>query len=78
MMVYLPGRVWNLRYHELGQRRQVRATVDRQATRQLAVDVNAQLESGAPAVTSYEQVSIDELRERSQATSFAAHLRRVE
>jgi hypothetical protein len=53
-----------MRYHEQGRRRQVRAGADRDATRQLAAQVNAQLETGAPAATSYEPITIDDLRER--------------
>jgi integrase len=62
--VYARGQVWYLRYYESGQRRQVRASADRQAARQLAAEVNAQVESGVPASTSYEQIAVDELRRR--------------
>ena len=50
--VYLRGQVWYLRYHEYGKRHQVRASDDKKAARQLASQVNAQLETGAPAATS--------------------------
>lgn len=62
--VYLRGKVWWLRYHENGRRRQVRGATDKDAARQLAAQVNAQLEMGAPAATSFEPVAISELRRR--------------
>src|SRR5688572_1398923 len=62
--VYLRGRTWYLRYHEQGRRRQVRAGTDRHLCRQLAAQVNAQLEAGAPAATSFEPVDLRELRRR--------------
>ena len=52
--VYLRERVWYLRYLEHGKRHQVRGSPDRDACRQLAAQVNAQLEIGAPALTSFE------------------------
>ncbi|MEX0745722.1 MAG: tyrosine-type recombinase/integrase [Phycisphaeraceae bacterium] len=62
--IYLRARVWYLRYHEHGRRRQVRGGPDREAVRQLAAQVNAQLELGVPAATSFEAVSVPELRRR--------------
>lgn len=62
--VYLRGRVWYLCYFENGKRRRPRVGPDRQAAKQLAAQVNAQIEVGAPAATSFEQVSIVELRQR--------------
>lgn len=62
--MYLRSKVWYLRYHEQGRRRQVRASSDLAATRQLASQVNAQLEVGAPAATSFDPVSVPELRRR--------------
>jgi integrase len=62
--VYLRGRIWYLRYHEHGRRRLVRAAADRHLARQLAAQVNAQLETGAPAATSFEPVDLPELRRR--------------
>jgi hypothetical protein len=44
----LRGRVWYLCYHENGRRRRPRVGTDREAARQLAAQVNAQLEVGAP------------------------------
>ncbi len=62
--VYLRSKMWYLRYRENGRRRQVRATTDRNAARQLAAQVNAQLEVGAPAATSFEPIALQELRKR--------------
>jgi len=62
--VYLRSRTWYLRYCENTRRQQVRAGVDRDSSRRLAAQVNAQLESGAPAACSFEQISIPELRRR--------------
>jgi len=59
---YLRGSVWYLRYHENGKRHQVRAADDKTAARQLAAQVNAQLETGAPAATSFQPITIVELR----------------
>jgi integrase len=50
---YLRGRVWYLCYHENGRRRRPWVGTDREAARQLAAQVNAQLEVGAPAATSF-------------------------
>jgi hypothetical protein len=47
--VYLRSKTWYLRYRENGRRRQVRAAVDKQQSRQLAAQLNAQLAVGAPA-----------------------------
>ena len=62
--VYRGGQVWYLRYHEHGRRHQVRAAVERAAARQLAAEVNAQLETGVPAATSFEPLALAELRNR--------------
>src|SRR3954447_22125527 len=61
--VYLRGKTWYLRYRENGRRHQVRAATDRDVSRQLAAQVNAQLEVGAPAATSFEPI-VTELRRR--------------
>jgi integrase len=61
---YLRGQVWYLCYHEQGQRRRPRVGPDREAAKQLAAQVNAQLEVGAPAALSFEPIAIPELRER--------------
>ncbi len=60
--VYSRGKVWYLRYHEHGQRQQVRASGDRAAARQLAAQVNVQIETGVPAATSFEPISVADLR----------------
>jgi integrase len=61
---YLRGRVWYMRYHENGRRRQVRAGKDRDAVRRLASEINTQLEFGNAATTSFEPISITDLRDR--------------
>jgi len=61
---YLRGQVWYLCYHEHGQRRRPRVGRDREAAKQLAAQINAQLEVGAPAAMSFEPIAIPELRER--------------
>ena len=61
--VYLRGRVWYLRYHEHGRRRQVRGGPVKAAVRQLAAQVNAQLETGVLAMTSFESAAIADLRD---------------
>ncbi len=49
VQAYCRGRVWYLCYHDNGQRHRPRVGPDREAARQLAAQVNAQLEVGAPA-----------------------------
>jgi len=61
---YLRGRVWYLRYIEHGQRHQPRVGSDRDAARQMAAEINAQLEVGAPSALGFEPVPIIELRQR--------------
>jgi integrase len=61
---YLRGQVWYLCYHQDGKRRRPRVGADREAARLLAAQTNAQLESGAPAVLSFEPIGIAELRDR--------------
>lgn len=61
---YLRGQAWYLCYHELGQRRRPRVGRDHDAARQLAAQINAQLEVGAPAALSFEAIAIPDLRER--------------
>src|SRR5262249_1135157 len=61
---YLRGKVWYLCYHEQGKRHRPRVGPDREAARQLASQVNAQLEVGAPAALSFEPIAIPELRQR--------------
>jgi integrase len=64
VQAYLRGHVWYLCYHEAGQRRRPRVGPEREAARQLAAQVNAQLEVGAPAALSFEAIAIPELRRR--------------
>ena len=59
----LRGSVWYLSYHEQGQRRRPRVGPDKNVARQLAVQINGQLEVGAPAALSFEPISLGELRE---------------
>ena len=61
---YLRAKIWYLCYHENGQRRRPRIGPDREAARQLAAQVNAQLEVGAPAALSFEPIPIAQLRQR--------------
>jgi integrase len=58
------GRVWYLAYYEQGQRRQPRVGPDRDATRQMAAEINGQLEVGAPSALRFEPISIAEVRQR--------------
>lgn len=62
--VYLRGRVWYLCYHENGKRKQPRVGPDRDLARQLAAEINAQLEVGSPSSLGFEPISIPELRSR--------------
>ncbi|CAN5496292.1 hypothetical protein BH11PLA2_BH11PLA2_03060 [soil metagenome] len=61
---YLRGKVWYLCYHDQGQRRRPRVGTDREQARQLAAQINGQVEIGAPAALSFEQISIPQLRDR--------------
>ena len=45
VLAYLRGRVWYLCYHEFGQRRRPRVGPDKEAARQLAAQINAQVVS---------------------------------
>ena len=60
----LRGRIWYLCYHQDGRRYRPRVGPDRQAARQLAAQVNAQLEVHAPTALSYEPIAIPALREQ--------------
>lgn len=60
---FLRGRIWYLAYQENGQRRQPRVGPDRQAARQLAAEINGQLEVGAPSALGFQPISIPELRQ---------------
>jgi integrase len=61
---YLRGRVWYLCYFENGQRRRPRVGPDAEAARKLAAQTNAQLETGAVPVLSFEPLAVPELRHR--------------
>ncbi|MDB5341885.1 MAG: hypothetical protein JWP89_262 [Schlesneria sp.] len=61
---YLRGSVWYLYYHEQGQRRRPRVGPDLEVARQMAAQINSQLETGAPAALSFEAISIVDLRNR--------------
>lgn len=58
------GKVWYLSYHENGRRHRPRVGPDRDVARQLAAQINAQLETGAPALLSFEPISIVDLQRR--------------
>jgi integrase len=60
----LRGKVWYLTYHENGRRLRPRVGSDRDAARQMAAQVNAQLEVSAPTAFSFESIRIDELQRR--------------
>ena len=62
--VYCRGRVWYLCYFEQGHRRQPRVGPDRTVARQMASEINSQLESGSPSALGFEPISIPELRQR--------------
>jgi integrase len=61
---YVRGKIWYLCYHESGKRLRPRVGPDREAARQLAAQINAQLHVGAPAALSFEPLAIPELRRR--------------
>jgi integrase len=64
VQAYLRGQIWYLCYYDNGQRRRPRVGPDREAARQLAAQVNAQLEVGAPAALSFQPIPVPELRRR--------------
>ncbi|MEX1224046.1 MAG: tyrosine-type recombinase/integrase, partial [Pirellulales bacterium] len=59
---FLRGTVWYLCYYEHGQRRQPRVGPDQGAARQLAAEINAQLEVGIPSALGFEPISIPAVR----------------
>ena len=61
---FLRGRVWYLCYHENGKRHQPRVGPDRQLANQMAAEINAQLEAGAPSALGFEPISVPDLRDR--------------
>ncbi len=68
------GDVWYLTYYEQGQRHRPRVGSDRKAAKQLAAQINGQLASHAPAVLSFQPVSIDDLRTRWRVVAARARL----
>jgi integrase len=64
VQAYLRGKVWYLCYHQHGHRHRPRVGRDQQAARQLAAQINAQLELAVPAALSFVSISIPALRER--------------
>jgi integrase len=61
---FLRSRNWYLCYHDQGRRRRPRVGPEREAARQLAAQINGQLEIGAPAALSFEPISLPTLRDR--------------
>jgi integrase len=61
---YLRSQVWYLCYHENGRRHRPRVGCQKNDARQLAAQINAQLEIGAPALLSFEPISMAALREQ--------------
>src|SRR5690349_15797050 len=57
------GKVWYLYYFENGRRWRPRIGPDHDAARQMAAQINGQLEVGAPAALSFEAITISALRE---------------
>jgi integrase len=62
--VFRRGQVWYLAYSEQGQRHQPRVGPDRTTARQMAAEINGQLEVGAPSALSFQPISISNLRQR--------------
>lgn len=61
---YRRGQVWYLCYHENGKRKQPRVGPERGVARQMAAEINAQLETGVPSSLGFEPISIPDLRQR--------------
>ena len=53
VLAYLRGQIWYLCYHEHGHRHRPRVGPNKGTARQLAAQINGQLEIGAPAVLSW-------------------------
>lgn len=60
----LRGKVWYLTYFELGQRRRPKVGPDHSTAKQMAAQINAELESGTTATLSFHAVTIEELRQK--------------
>ncbi len=61
---YLRGRIWYLCYREDGRRHQPRVGPHRNVARQMAAEINAQLEVGTPSALWFQPVSFADLRQR--------------
>jgi len=57
----LRGSVWYLTYHENGKRLRARVGADKEQARQMAAQINAQLESQTLPAFNFEPIRIDEL-----------------
>ena len=53
----LRGQVWYLTYHENGKRHRSRSGQDLAEAKKLASQINVQLETGVPAVLSFDSIS---------------------
>ena len=62
--VYLRGKVWYIRYHEKGRRIQQRVGPNKSQTKQLAAEINSQVECGIPSAFGFEQCRLGDLRLR--------------
>jgi len=58
----LRGKVWYLTYFEQGQRRRPKVGPDQSTAKQMAAQINAELESGTTATLSFQAITIEELR----------------
>ncbi|QVL30252.1 tyrosine-type recombinase/integrase [Telmatocola sphagniphila] len=61
---YRRGKIWYLCYNEQGRRHRPRVGPDRNAARQLASQINSQLDVGAPAALSFESITIEKARQQ--------------
>jgi len=61
---FLRGQVWYLCYYEQGRRRRPRVGPDRDAAKQLAAQINGQLETGVRATLSFDSITIPVLRDQ--------------
>ncbi|MDB4679997.1 MAG: hypothetical protein P8M30_03950 [Planctomycetaceae bacterium] len=60
----LRGKVWYLTYHENGRRKRPKIGSDLKEAKQVASQINSQLELGAPSLLGFEVLRIDELQTR--------------
>lgn len=61
---WLRGKVWYLRYTENGRRKQPRVGPDLEQARQLAAEINSQLENATRTTLGFEPISIVDLRKK--------------